>query len=192
MTYAANDGGFSAGDTTGVLPELSDEHAECLQRYGAQDQLAPGQVLYSRGDENFDFYFLREGTVNVYHQGSPGESEEQRIVTVYGSKRQFTGELSLLNRQKSLVDAVAVTHCTVIRLRQPQLRRMIANEPEIARTILKLLFCAACSIFVWVSGPSFSQDRPILGTSCAYEAFSNEMNIRFIKSTPVSRGPSVL
>ncbi|WNO73073.1 FAD-dependent oxidoreductase [Streptomyces sp. AM8-1-1] len=163
MTYAVDDDGFAHADTRDIFPELSDEHVKCLQRYGRQDHLTMGQVLYSRGCDDFDFYFIRDGVVNVYHQGNPGDSDEERIVTAYG-RGQFTGELSLLNRQKSLVEAVAQTSCSVIRLTQPQLRRMIANEPNVARIILKAFILRRLRYIrlglgtVLIAGPSTGSD----------------------------------
>ncbi|WP_037763947.1 FAD-dependent oxidoreductase [Streptomyces sp. 142MFCol3.1] len=137
MNYLENEGNLDAPvDNDSVFPRLSDEHVDCFRRYGFQDRLEAGQVLYSRGAQDFDFYLVLDGTINVYQEGSPGESDEERIITVY-AVGQFTGELSLLNRQKSLVEAVAAEDCEVIRLRPAQLRRMISNEPDIARIVLK-------------------------------------------------------
>ncbi|GGT38563.1 FAD-dependent oxidoreductase [Streptomyces chromofuscus] len=137
MNYLQHQGiADSQDDGESIFPHLGDAHVDCLRRYGVPDQLEAGQLLYPRGAQDFDFYLILDGTVNVYQQGSPGESEKERIVTVYHGG-QFTGELSLLNRQKSLVEAVAVESSHVIRLRPAQLRRMIANEPDIARIVLK-------------------------------------------------------
>ncbi|MFJ4466965.1 FAD-dependent oxidoreductase [Streptomyces sp. NPDC089424] len=137
MNYLQHPGIADAQDESeSIFPYLADDHVDCLRRYGVPDRLEAGRVLYPRGAQDFDFYLVLDGTVNVCQQGSPGDSDAERIITVYGGG-QFTGELSLLNRQKSLVEAVAVEKTQVIRLRPAQLRRVIANEPDLARIILK-------------------------------------------------------
>lgn len=137
MNYLQNEGIVESQDESdSIFPRLAYDHVDCLRRYGVPDRLDAGQVLYPRGAQDFDFFLILDGTVNVYQEGLPGESAAERIITVYRGGH-FTGELSLLSRQKSLVEAVAVEDCRVIRLRPAQLRRLIANEPDIARIVLK-------------------------------------------------------
>lgn len=154
---------LTTADTETAFPKLVDAHIACVRAYGQEERLEPGQILYDRGSQDFDFYLVLDGTIDVYHQGRPGESLEQRIITVY-SAREFTGELSLLNRQKSLVQAVAREASTVIRLRPPQLRRLIANEPNIARIVLQAFILRRLRYIhlglgtVLLAGPSASSD----------------------------------
>ncbi|MFJ5282215.1 FAD-dependent oxidoreductase [Streptomyces parvulus] len=163
MTYATDDNESSQVDAEEVFPFLPIEEIERIKCYGRHEQLPKGQVLYSRDCNEFDFFLLLDGTVNTYHQGSPGDSEDDRIVTTYES-RQFTGELSLLNRQKSLVDAITQTACSVVRLNQAQLRQMIASEPDVARIVIRAFILRRLRYIrlglgtVIVAGPSSSRD----------------------------------
>lgn len=127
---------LAAGEDENVFPRLSEDQVQSVRSYGRVARLEPGQVLYSRGTTDFDFFLVLDGAIDAYQDGDPGDSLRKRTVAVFTSG-QFTGELSLLNRQKSLVQTVARDRCTVIRLRPAQLRRLIANEPGTARVILR-------------------------------------------------------
>ncbi|AWW35861.1 FAD-dependent oxidoreductase [Streptomyces cadmiisoli] len=159
----SDDGLTVATEDDSIFPKLPEDQVDSVRSYGKVERLEPGQILYSRGTTDFDFYLVLDGTIDIYQDGSPGDSPQDRIITVY-TGGQFTGELSLLNRQKSLVEAVAREECTVIRLRPSQLRRLIANEPKPARVILRAFILRRLRYIrmglgtVLLAGPAASSD----------------------------------
>ncbi|MFJ3639672.1 FAD-dependent oxidoreductase [Streptomyces sp. NPDC090108] len=132
----SGDGPSSWGLRTGdVYPVLPEAQVERVREYGTVEELRAGQVLYTCGDTDFGFYLVTEGAVELYRDKS-GRRSEKGVITVY-RERQFTGELSLVNRQQSLVHAQVSRDGSAIRLTPAQLRQLIANEPDIARTLLQ-------------------------------------------------------
>ncbi|MFD6027531.1 FAD-dependent oxidoreductase [Streptomyces griseoluteus] len=132
----SDDGSLRVGTDEDAFPMLSEDQVSRIREYGSADTLERGQILYSRGATGFDFFLILDGVIHIYQEGNPGDSVEDRTITVL-TAAQFTGELSLLHRQKSLVQAVAREDCAVIRLRPAQLRTLMANEPDIAQTVLQ-------------------------------------------------------
>ncbi|MFK0288073.1 FAD-dependent oxidoreductase [Streptomyces sp. NPDC090499] len=118
-----------------AYPRLSPAQADRMGGYGSRATLSEGQVLYANGDRGFDCYLILDGHIDLYDESHDDPMRYRRIVT-YG-RHQFTGELTLLNGQKSLVRAVARGGTRVVRLTPVQLRILLAEEPEIARTVLK-------------------------------------------------------
>ncbi|MFD3492625.1 FAD-dependent oxidoreductase [Streptomyces sp. NPDC058690] len=97
--------------------------------------MSEGQVLYAHGDRGFDFYLVLDGQIDLYDE-CPGDPRRHRHIVTY-SRHQYTGELALLNGQTSLVRTVARGGTRVVRLTPAQLRSLLAEEPEIARTVLR-------------------------------------------------------
>lgn len=116
-------------------PTLSAADVACVSGYGTRDTLLAGQVLYERGDRGFDLFLLLDGHIDVYDESAAGPAKGRHIVS-YGP-HQFTGELTLLNGHKSLARPVARERTRVVRLGPARLRSMLAQEPDIARTLLR-------------------------------------------------------
>src|SRR5262245_14798445 len=112
-----------------AYPRLTAGQADCVGRYGARETLSKGQVLYAIGDRGFDFYLVLDGHIDLYDESADDPLRYRHIVT-YG-RNQFTGELTLLNGQRSLVRTVARGGTRVVRLTPAQLRSLLAEEPEI-------------------------------------------------------------
>ncbi|MFG3122274.1 FAD-dependent oxidoreductase [Streptomyces sp. NPDC048201] len=130
------DGPAAVSMDENAFPVLTEDQVRCVSDYGSTESLEGGRVLYSRGATDFDCFLVLDGVIDVYQEGRPGDSPADRTVAVL-AERQFTGELSLLHRNKSLVQAVTRDDCTVVRLRPAQLRTLMANEPELAQLVLR-------------------------------------------------------
>jgi CRP-like cAMP-binding protein len=89
-------------DLQGAYPRLGDEQVQILSTHGERRATRPGQVLYRKGDERYDFYVVLSGTVAAVEDEDDGV---ERVVAVHGPGR-FLGELSLLTDQAALLTAV--------------------------------------------------------------------------------------
>ena len=84
-------------DLQGAYPRLSDAQIDALTALGQRRRTEPGQVLFTEGDRNCDFYVVLAGLVAVVDgRGTP----EERVIGVHGRGR-FLGELSLLTGEAS-------------------------------------------------------------------------------------------
>ncbi|MGW4673249.1 FAD-dependent oxidoreductase [Streptomyces sp. NPDC004324] len=101
-------------------------------RFGTEERITRGQILFSRGERGVDFFLVLDGAIEIFHQDRGGGP---RTIAVH-RRHQFSGELALFNDQKVLVDARVTESGRVIRMSQTRLRRLLADEPDIARTVL--------------------------------------------------------
>ena len=98
-------------DFDGAYPRLSPQQIESLGHHGERRAVKAGDVLFSEGDERYDFHVVLEGKVAIIQAW--GEPDE-RLIAVHGPGR-FLGELSLLTGQPAFFTAVVVWHGEVLR-----------------------------------------------------------------------------
>ncbi|MFF4977790.1 FAD-dependent oxidoreductase [Streptomyces sp. NPDC001083] len=113
-------------------PCLTDSQVAVAARFGTEERIIRGQILFSRGERGVDFFLVLDGAIEIFHQDRGGDP---RTIAVH-RRHQFSGELALFNDQKVLVDARVTESGHVIRMSQTRLRRLLADEPDIARTVL--------------------------------------------------------
>ena len=88
----------------GAYPRLTDAQIAALSRAGPAPPGEAGEVLFSEGDRNCDFFVVLAGQVAMVEgRGTP----EERVISVHGPGR-FLGELGLLTGEASFYGAVAV------------------------------------------------------------------------------------
>lgn len=116
-----------------VFPKLTDEQIDSIRPFGKEVDLPPGMQIYKRGERNCDFCVVVRGGVDIYSTDCHGN--KQLFVT--HQPRQFTGELSLFNNQKVLVDAFTSVPTRLIRVLWRDFRRMLSVETDIASLILR-------------------------------------------------------
>ena len=116
-----------------TFPQLSEEMVARIGRYGAEEQLAPGTAVFTRGDRNTDFFLVLEGSIEIFEHG---DDDEIIVFTVY-TERQFTGELTLFNEREILVNGRAGAASRVVRVKRGDFRRMLQSEPDIAEIVMR-------------------------------------------------------
>jgi thioredoxin reductase (NADPH) len=116
-----------------TFPRLSPEMAERVAAYGAEERLPAGTLLFRRGDRSVDFFFVLEGSVEIFDLGPHGEPH---VFTVHG-ERQFTGELDLFNDREILVSGRTGADSRVVRVKRADFRRMVSSEPDIGELIMR-------------------------------------------------------
>ena len=116
-----------------TFPRLSAAMAETVARYGTEEQLESGVMVFERGQRSVDFFLVLEGTIEIFETGARGH---QNILTVHHA-RQFTGEMNLFNDRQILVSGRSRGPTRVIRIKRADFRRLIANEPDIGEIIMR-------------------------------------------------------
>jgi len=117
----------------GRSPVLDAAQLEVLRRYGAERDVAAGDVLFADGDDSYDLIVMLDGTSEIIERyGRP----DQRIITSYG-RSQFLGEIGMLTGQKAYLTAVASSAGRVLAVPVAQLRVVLAQEPGLSDLILR-------------------------------------------------------
>jgi thioredoxin reductase (NADPH) len=105
---------------------------EVLRGYGAERDVAAGDVLFADGDDTYDLIVMLDGTAEIVEgYGRAG----QRVITRYG-RSQFLGEIGMLTGQRAYLTAVASSAGRVLAVPVAQLRVVMAQEPGLSDLIL--------------------------------------------------------
>ncbi|MDX6391759.1 MAG: thioredoxin reductase [Streptosporangiaceae bacterium] len=117
----------------GRSPVLDGAQLEVLRRYGTEQDVAAGDVLFADGDVTYDLIVVLDGEVRIIeHRGQPGE----RVIQTYG-RSQFLGEIGLLTGQRVYLSAVASTAGRVLRVPVEQVRVIMTQELGLSELILR-------------------------------------------------------
>lgn len=128
--YEVADSALRAAET---FPVLSDHQIDAIRPYGQEVEVQAGEVIYSRGDRNIDFYVVLDGEIEVFETDNYGKCRRFHK-NVRGN---FLGEINLFNSRKSLVWTRAFTTSRLICVDRIDFRRMLSAEPELAKIILR-------------------------------------------------------
>ncbi len=109
--------------------------AELLLREGAVRHFPAGALVQQQGDEGDGFWLIRSGTISLCRFAADGNIT---IFGVLGSGDLF-GELAYFAGLSRQVDAVADEDATLVRISAPLIERLLADEPDFARWLLKSL-----------------------------------------------------
>lgn len=123
-----NDGAARRG------PVLDDEQFRRLAEYGEVEHAESGRDLYTSGDDTHDFFLLPSATVDIVRDATAIEPE--RLI-YRGGPGDFLGELNLLTGQHVYLTARVVCAGTVVRIRAAMLRRALAEQVDIADTLIE-------------------------------------------------------
>lgn len=114
-------------------PILTTAQLAVLRRYGAEQEVAAGEVLFAEGDGTYDLIVLLEGRVEIVeHYGRPHET----VIVSYGPGG-FLGEMGLLTGQRAYVTAVTRAAGRVIRVPVERLHVVMAEELDLSEAILR-------------------------------------------------------
>ena len=117
----------------GRSPALDAAQIEVLRRYGREQPVAAGDVLFADGDETYDLIVVLAGEVQIVeHYGRPG----QTVLATYGPSR-FLGEIGLLTGQRVYLSAVASSAGRVLRVPTEQVPVVMAQELGLSELILR-------------------------------------------------------
>jgi thioredoxin reductase (NADPH) len=118
-----------------TFPQLSEDMAARIRGYGTEESLAPGTVVFERGERGIDWFFVLEGGIEVYQAERDGE---RSVITTHG-RYQFSGELDLFNQRQILVSGWTPAATRVVRVKRADFRRLVSGEPDIGEVVMRAL-----------------------------------------------------
>ncbi|MET8638389.1 FAD-dependent oxidoreductase [Streptomyces sp. NPDC004680] len=115
-------------------PVLDDEQFRRLAEYGTVEHAEVGRDLYTSGEDTYDFFLLQSASVDIVRAATVIEPE--RLI-YRGGAGDFLGELNLLTGQHVYLTARVVSAGTVVRIPPAMLRRAVAEQVDIADTLIE-------------------------------------------------------
>ncbi|MEZ5842582.1 MAG: Crp/Fnr family transcriptional regulator [Hyphomicrobiaceae bacterium] len=94
-----------------------------------------GQSIFSRGDTGQELYVVLKGRVRL----SVLTLEGRELSFTHATEGQMFGEIAMLDGGPRTADATAVNAVEAASLGQPQLRRLMAADPELAMALIRCL-----------------------------------------------------
>ncbi len=117
----------------GSRPILTQIQLDVLRRYGVEEEVAAGDVLFADGDQTYDLLVTLEGAFEVVEHY--GQHDEAAIAS-YGPL-EFIGEMGLLTGQHAYLTAVVRAPGRVVRIPIDQVHVIMAEELDLSELILR-------------------------------------------------------
>ena len=113
-------------------PRLSDAQIAVLAPLGTRAQLRDGEPLFQAGGRRGGFFIVLSGAVEVFDPAGA----QPRTLAVH-QPGEFTGDIDILSRRRSVVGAVARGETEVLHVPSAEIRRIIAEQPTLGELLLK-------------------------------------------------------
>src|SRR4051794_13828026 len=117
-----------------AFPTLSADQLSRVQTYGTTRSVDVGDVLFHEGQDSYPFIVILDGAADVVRRSWDGE-----VIVAHHVAGRFLGELNLLTGQKPYLTARVTEPGRVIVIPIPELRRLLAEETDLADLILAAL-----------------------------------------------------
>ncbi len=115
-----------------AFPRLRDEMLQRIQSYGHEETVAENTQLYTYGDRDTDMFVVLSGEIESRLLMEGGRSKCFRLL----SAGEFTGELNLLNTQRTVALARTTQISRLLRVSRRNLRLLMRAEGDLANIIV--------------------------------------------------------
>jgi thioredoxin reductase (NADPH) len=105
-----------------------------LRAYGTPDELDAGETAFAAGDSTYDLIVIEQGAIEVVRAATINAPETSLITFGPGA---FVGELGIMTGQTAYLTARVLERARVHRISPPQLRRLMAEDPELSDLLLR-------------------------------------------------------
>jgi thioredoxin reductase (NADPH) len=116
-----------------TFPHLNPEMSARLVKYGVEEVVPAGTMLFRRGERRVDYFFVLEGCIEVYDFHEDGTPN---IFVVHGPN-QFTGEVDLFSERKIMVNGRTGSETRLVRMDPASFRKLVSGEPDIGEIIMR-------------------------------------------------------
>ena len=127
---------------------LTEEMVQRLKGYGREEIVPANVTLYTHGDRDSDMFVVLEGGIDVVLRLLNGGYK----VFAHHRRRQFSGELSLLNSQKAVTEARTFMESRLLRISRKELKLLMRSEGDIANIIVSAVIWRRIGIMADASG----------------------------------------
>jgi CRP/FNR family transcriptional regulator, cyclic AMP receptor protein len=121
-----------------VLNSFSDNEIRLFTKFLHRREFQANEVIFRQGDSGYGFYFIFKGSVNIYANHLSGSLEEQGDFVIRLDRRQYFGEMGLLeefNRRSATV--LAHENSVLLGIFKPDLERMLELYPVLGAKFLR-------------------------------------------------------
>lgn len=121
-----------------VLSSFSDNEVRLFTKYLHRREFTNNEVIFRQGDSGYGFYFIFSGAVNIYANHQTLNAEDAGDLIVRLEKRQYFGEMGLLeefNRRSATV--IAAENTVLLGIFKPDLERMLEIHPVLGAKFLR-------------------------------------------------------
>ena len=115
-----------------AFPRLNEEMLERLGSYGQEEIVPKNTCLYMYGDRDTDMFVVLTGEIESRVPVKGGGSKRFRSLRA----GEFTGELNVLNTQRSVAEARTVSTSRLLRVSRMNLRTLMRAEDDLANIIV--------------------------------------------------------
>jgi thioredoxin reductase (NADPH) len=122
-------------DDPALFPKLTEAQVQMLSRHGEVRSIEAGEVLWDKGDSDYDVMVLLEGVVSVV----VGGEQDTRQVAVQRSGDLMV-ELNLFTGQGSEAMGIARERGSVLAIPAREFRALVSRELEFGDFVLQTLF----------------------------------------------------
>jgi len=168
---------------------LGDAQLAALARYGAEEEVQAGEVLFADGDQTYDLIVVLEGRVEVVEDY--GTRHEQLIVAY--CPRQFVGEIGLLTGQRAFLSAVVRVGGDVLRVPSANVPRIMAEEAALSELLLRTFLVRHARLMQRGAGPTLVGSRFDSRTRALLEVMArNRVSFRWLDLESASEAEDML
>jgi thioredoxin reductase (NADPH) len=116
-----------------TFPHLNEDMSARLVKYGVEEVVPAGTMLFRRGERRVDYFFVIEGSIEVYDTAEDGTPN---VFVVHGPN-QFTGEVDLFSERKIMVNGRTAAETRLVRMNPAAFRKLVSGEPDIGEIIMR-------------------------------------------------------
>jgi thioredoxin reductase (NADPH) len=115
-----------------AFPRLSDAMLQRVGSYGQEETIPEDTCLYVYGDRDTDMFVVLTGEIESRLPVKGGGAKRFRSLRA----GEFTGELNVLNTQRSVAEARTASASRILRISRENLRLLMRAEGDIANIIV--------------------------------------------------------
>ncbi len=142
-------------DFAGAFPILDEAQVAKLRRYGVEEDVAAGFVLFKEGQRGSDFVVVLSGSVEaVAHFGDSAATTSTSF-----KPGQFVGVMNILSNEGAYVTATATVPGRVLRIPLNQLRTVIAEDITLSEIVIRAFLLRHSLLLRLGTGPKVIGSR---------------------------------
>ncbi len=117
---------------TQAFPELTPAQIDRIRPLGKVRTVESGEILFQPSDETIPFYVVLSGELKIVQPSLDGE----RTIAMHGPGH-FSGEISMISGQRSLVLALVSEPGDFLELDNDAMRVLVARDAELSEILLR-------------------------------------------------------
>jgi len=142
-------------DFAGAFPILDEAQVAKLRRYGVEEDVPAGFVLFKEGQRGSDFVVVLSGSVEaVAHFGDSADTTSTSF-----NPGQFVGVMNILSNEGAYVTATATVPGRVLRIPLAQLRTVIAEDITLSEIVIRAFLLRHSLLLRLGTGPKVIGSR---------------------------------